>query len=670
MEPSKLDYALAWAARGFKVFPLQEGSKLPYGGGSWLDIATDDPGSIRELWTRRPRANIGVSTTGFIVVDVDVKNGKQGEANLLLSGLPLDTLTVRTPSGGYHLYYDALGERRTSGVDVLGDGLDVRAHHGYVIAPGSTLPAGGYTEEGSYPVKAAPATLLAALGRPKDRDATQDPAVELDAPEALAWAAKLLDDERQERPPAEGERNDKLFRLAAMVKDEGVSEDAAVRLLSEHWNLPPHDLPEGEVLKTIRSAYANGLSRPGVASPAHHFAGVNLASFDAPSGKTKAETAATGLRALLEPRPFTDPAKIPKRPWLASGLFLRGYVTALIAPGAAGKSTFQLTCAVHYAMGRSFAGFDLAAPGKPLRSIVINLEDDRSEMERRVLAICIDYGFNPAEVAKRVVLLPGAEHGFKVGDGSHPMKVRTEELRTLAETCVRDDVSVVFVDPLIETHDIDVNDNQGLKQVMAYFRALARQANVALCLAHHTSKSSKDRAGDVDASMGAGAIANSSRIAFTMFPASEDHVKAFSLPKGAARSFVRLDSAKASYGPGSDAPVWLRKASVDLPNGDSTVVLRVVDTKATRKADAENVAEAIHAVFTETHIVSATVHETAKFLIARDPLLSQENERSYGRKLKTMLAAGVALEGGGTIRFVVEKSTQTAPARDVIVLVD
>ena len=45
-----VDCALAMAAKGFRVFPIQENGKLPLLGISWKKLATSDPARIKKLW--------------------------------------------------------------------------------------------------------------------------------------------------------------------------------------------------------------------------------------------------------------------------------------------------------------------------------------------------------------------------------------------------------------------------------------------------------------------------------------------------------------------------------------------------------------------------------------------------------------------------------------------
>lgn len=54
------DWALAYAARGWHVFPCGPRAKTPLTGRGWQD-ATADPGIIRTWWSRWPSANVAIA---------------------------------------------------------------------------------------------------------------------------------------------------------------------------------------------------------------------------------------------------------------------------------------------------------------------------------------------------------------------------------------------------------------------------------------------------------------------------------------------------------------------------------------------------------------------------------------------------------------------------------
>jgi hypothetical protein len=175
--------ALDLAARGWPVFPLVPGGKVP-AVKSWERRATTDPDRIRRCWAAGPY-NIGLATgpAGLVVIDLDLaKTGERPPEPWNLPGiasgldvlaavaestgqpLPLDTHTVTTASGGLHLYFAAPSDveyRNSAGK--LGWHIDTRAHGGYVVAPGSVVDGRRYAVTEALPVADLPAWLAERL---------------------------------------------------------------------------------------------------------------------------------------------------------------------------------------------------------------------------------------------------------------------------------------------------------------------------------------------------------------------------------------------------------------------------------------------------------------------------------------------------------------------------
>jgi hypothetical protein len=143
MTDVRLRQALAYAARGWPVFPCQAGQKTPATAHGHLD-ATTDPGQITAWYTRHPLWNLAIATgvPGPDVLDVDehgpAGNGYTAFARLSKAGL-VDGASayVRTPSGGLHAYFTGSDQRNGH---LPAYHLDfLRSRGGYILAPPSCV---------------------------------------------------------------------------------------------------------------------------------------------------------------------------------------------------------------------------------------------------------------------------------------------------------------------------------------------------------------------------------------------------------------------------------------------------------------------------------------------------------------------------------------------------
>ncbi len=146
------------ARSGFAVIPVRN-----WGDGdglkpirNWRERATADTSQVAGQWASWPSACVGLVTgekNGIAVLDIDVKNQKDGVASLAELGFgdlaALTPVRVRTPSGGWHLYFKN-DDRLRNAVDAIrpGSGIDIRAEGGFVYAPGSLKNGHLYSVEG------------------------------------------------------------------------------------------------------------------------------------------------------------------------------------------------------------------------------------------------------------------------------------------------------------------------------------------------------------------------------------------------------------------------------------------------------------------------------------------------------------------------------------------
>lgn len=142
--PQVVDYALLYASRGWRVFPLKPRGKTPLVKGGFK-AATVDPNQIRAWWQQWPTANIGIATgraSGLLVFDIDGKPGLDELAKLTRLHGPIPSTPVVVTSRGWHIYL-ALPQGDAGRIPCSsGDGLDVRGDGGYVVAPPSVHESG------------------------------------------------------------------------------------------------------------------------------------------------------------------------------------------------------------------------------------------------------------------------------------------------------------------------------------------------------------------------------------------------------------------------------------------------------------------------------------------------------------------------------------------------
>jgi hypothetical protein len=90
-----------------------------------------------------------------------------------------------------------------------------------------------------------------------------------------------------------------------------------------------------------------------------------------------------------------EPGVISPRQWLLGNQFCRGFISSIVAAGGAGKSALRLVQYISLAIGRSLCGQHVF---RRCRVLLISLEDDRHELQRRIKAVLDHYGVDRAEL--------------------------------------------------------------------------------------------------------------------------------------------------------------------------------------------------------------------------------------------------------------------------------
>ena len=152
------EIATSYAQRGWPVLPLhtptsrgcschqptcQSIGKHPRTRRGLRD-ATTDLDRVTGWWQRWPHANSGIATgrtSGLVVIDIDPDHGGETSLRRLQHAHPLPRTAQAGSGTGRHLYYTS-AEAVPSSIGRLGEGIDVRANGGYIVAPGSRHASG------------------------------------------------------------------------------------------------------------------------------------------------------------------------------------------------------------------------------------------------------------------------------------------------------------------------------------------------------------------------------------------------------------------------------------------------------------------------------------------------------------------------------------------------
>jgi hypothetical protein len=142
-----LAYALAYAALGWHVLPLEPRAKQPLGRlvpRGMLD-ATLDTETIHRWWKVAPAAGVGIALqpSGLVAIDVDPRNGGTDTFDALQAehgSLRSDVMALTGGNGEHHVFVVPPGAQ-ISLPGTLGPGVDLKAN-GYIVVEPSVHPSG------------------------------------------------------------------------------------------------------------------------------------------------------------------------------------------------------------------------------------------------------------------------------------------------------------------------------------------------------------------------------------------------------------------------------------------------------------------------------------------------------------------------------------------------
>ena len=256
-----LTAALEYIDLGMSVVILGKHSKEPITAHTpnGLKDATRSKSTVTDWWTLTPKCNIGMvcgsRSGGIVVIDIDNKHGVDGYETMrdweTEHGDMPETVTCCTPTGGYHFYYRVNREIRPSTNDAIG--VDIRGDDSYVVLPPSIHPdtKTEYVWENSpdeFEIAEADELVYQFIDyvRPTESNESENDSSNNDGVDASGEVK-------------EGNRNNKLFKMACGLMAQSWDDDAIISAINTYNRMkckPPY--PQEKVDKLLKSA----LSKP------------------------------------------------------------------------------------------------------------------------------------------------------------------------------------------------------------------------------------------------------------------------------------------------------------------------------------------------------------------------------------------------------------------------
>ena len=476
---TNLDNALALAANGYAVFPSVDKRPLLKG---WQEAASTDAGIIRGWWQQWPNAVAAIpcGRNSLVVIDADVKDGKNGIANFRswceAHGVALDNVfSLYTPSGGAHVFWrDASGQ--IGNPPLLSD-VDVRGSGGFVVAYG-LVPAA---------LQPLPEALATRLRNGKDSDKPTPVPVDLSAVTdsdrayghgALVKAAEQLSTVTSGRNPA---LNNAANAMGELIGNGSLDEQEVLAALRWACEVNGYTAKDGEQKRdaTMFSGLSSGKARPRPLQSQSQLAKSGVALQQAMSSQIAKAAPQQKRQANLTRMDSLEPQSVE---WLWNNWIPQGKLTIIAGEGGIGKST------IAYSFAATVSNGGLWPDSTRVRSagnvLIWSSEDDtRDTILPRLIAMDADR--SKIGAISGTTALDGSEVPF---DPATDIDLLRERIDFIGG------VSLIIIDPIVSAVAGDMHKANDTRRSLQPLVDLAEEMRCAVIGITHFAKNTGGKA--------------------------------------------------------------------------------------------------------------------------------------------------------------------------------
>jgi hypothetical protein len=290
----------------------------------------------------------------------------------------------------------------------------------------------------------------------------------------------------------------------------------------------------------------------------------------------------------------------PPRGWLLGNTFCRTFLSSILGSGGVGKTALRYAQALSLATGRELTGEHVF---QRCRMLIVSLEDDATELRRRIRAARLHYDIALSDLDGWLFLAaPGAKAGKLMTTDKARRAVIGNLGANIEAAIVAHNIDVVMLDPFVKSHSVEENLNSAIDDVAQQLTDLATKHNIAVDAPHHVSKGQM-APGEASHGRGASSLIDAARLVYTCLPMSPDEAQTFGIEEADRRSYIRVDSGKVNITKPARSAKWFHLVSVGLdnaselyPNGDE---VQTVETWQPPKTWADLSDDAIDLIHTK-----------------------------------------------------------------------
>ena len=260
----------------------------------------------------------------------------------------------------------------------------------------------------------------------------------------------------------------------------------------------------------------------------------------------------------------TPPAK---RSYVFADTVTAGTYNVLAGSGGTLKTMLMLISAASMAVGDDFGDVRIAQGA----AMLFLGEEDCPEISRRLSAASMHYGFDPAVVSRLVKAFPAAGVDLRLTrevSGSIDESALVQNVISLAQQHAQacgDPVRLIVFDHARLVMDGDPDDAADVTQLTRVLTQIAVKTKAAVFLLAHSPKTVlRQQAKEMSIAdvAGSSAFSDNARAGFIMYGMRDDDAKALHIPDAERKKYVKLECAKANYGP-QGTEWWFEKVTLD-----------------------------------------------------------------------------------------------------------